>query len=177
MLSLIAVFLACFYDWSPYLQLGERGTIAIMAKDRAQCQTIFNYITKLLHGVKMLAPLIGRETVDLIELTNGVNIEIATASYRTIRSRTLIAALCDELAFWSDEGTNPDNAVISAIRPGMGTIPGAMLLCASSPYARRGALWDAYHQDFGKNGSDVLVWQASTKTMNPTFSQRIIDRA
>jgi hypothetical protein len=176
-ISLIAVYLACFFDWGQYLQLGERGTIAIMAKDRTQCGTIFNYITKLLRGVRVLEPLIQRETNELIELTNGVNIEITTASFRTIRSRSIIAALCDELAFWSDEGSNPDVEVLRAIRPGMGLIPGAMLLCASSPYARRGALWDAYSQDFGKDGSDVLVWKAPTRTMNPTFPQRTIDRA
>ena len=39
-ISLVAVFLACFVDWRPYLQHGERGTIAILGKDRAQCQTI-----------------------------------------------------------------------------------------------------------------------------------------
>jgi hypothetical protein len=45
---------------------------------------------------------------------------------------------CDELAFWpSEESANPDYEVLDAIRPGMATVPGAMLLCASSPYARR----------------------------------------
>ena len=36
--------------------------------------------------------------------------------------------------------------VLNALRPGMATIPNALLLCASSPYARRGALWTAYQQ-------------------------------
>lgn len=176
-LSVIAVYLACFKDWQPYLQRGERATIAILAKDRAQCQTIFRYIVELIQGVPMLAPLIQRQTAELIELSNGVNIEISTASFRTIRGRTICAALCDEIAFWSDEGSNPDAAVLSAIRPAMGTIPGAMLLCASSPYARRGALYDAHRRYFGEDGSDVLIWQAGTRTMNPSFSQRIIDDA
>jgi hypothetical protein len=44
----------------------------------------------------------------------------------------------------------------------MATIPGAMLLCASSPYARRGALWDAHRRHFGKDGDPILVWQADT---------------
>jgi hypothetical protein len=59
----------------------------------------------------------------------------------------------------------------------MATIPGAMLLAASSPYARRGALWDTYQRHFAKDGSPVLVWQAATKTMNPTVPDRIIDAA
>jgi len=176
-LSVIAVYLAAFKNWQPYLQRGERATIAILAKDRAQCQTIFRYIVELIQGVPMLAPLIQRQTNELIELTNGVNIEISTASFRTIRGRTICAALLDEVAFWSDEGSNPDAAVLSAIRPAMGTIPGAMLLCASSPYSRRGALYDAHRRYFGKDGSDVLIWQAGTRVMNPSFKQSIIDDA
>jgi hypothetical protein len=32
------------------------------------------------------------------------------------------------------------------------TVPGSMLLCASSPHARRGALWEAYRKHFGQDG-------------------------
>jgi hypothetical protein len=59
----------------------------------------------------------------------------------------------------------------------MVTIPDAMLLCASSPYARRGALWDAHRHYFGKEGDRVLVWRAPTRRMNPTVPQRVIDEA
>jgi hypothetical protein len=52
-------------------------------------------------------------------------------------------------------------------------IPDAMLLCASSPYARRGALWDAHRRHFGKDGDPTLVWQAPTRKMNPTVPQRV----
>jgi hypothetical protein len=50
-----------------------------------------------------------------------------------------------------------------------------MLLCASSPHARRGALWDAYRKHFGQDGDPVLVWQAATRTMNPAVPQSYID--
>jgi hypothetical protein len=46
----------------------------------------------------------------------------------------------------SEDAADPDFEVINAIRPGMATIPNAMLLCASSPHARKGALWNAYHR-------------------------------
>jgi hypothetical protein len=48
-----------------------------------------------------------------------------------------------------------------------------MLHCASSPYARRGALWNACQRHFAKPTA-TLVWQADTRTMNPTISQDII---
>ena len=50
----------------------------------------------------------------------------------------------------------------------MATIPGALLLVASSPYARRGPLYDAYRRYYGKDGS-VLVWKAPTWIMNPAL--------
>ena len=50
---------------------------------------------------------------------------------------SVVAALLDEVAFFpTDDGANPDYDILDAIRPGMATIPNAMLLCASSPYAR-----------------------------------------
>src|SRR5262245_29030403 len=49
----------------------------------------------------------------------------------------------------------------------MATVPGALLLAISSPYARRGVLWDAYRRHFGRDGDPVLVWQASSRAMNP----------
>ncbi len=58
----------------------------------------------------------------------------------------------------------------------MSTIPGAMLLCASSPYARRGALWDAYSRYWGK-ADKPLVWKATTREMNPAIEQELIDEA
>jgi hypothetical protein len=144
-LALIAVFLATFIDWTPYLSPGERGTVMVIATDRRQARVIFRYVQAFLSRVPMLAALIERETADAIDLSNGVTIEILTANFRTVRGYTLIAALLDELAFWrSEESANPDTEILAAIRPAMASISGAMLLCASSPYARRGALWNAY---------------------------------
>jgi hypothetical protein len=59
----------------------------------------------------------------------------------------------------------------------MATIPGAYLLIASSPYARRGELWNAYRQWYGDDKAPILVWHAATRIMNPTVPQRIIDKA
>jgi hypothetical protein len=177
LLALVAVFLACFCEWTRYLAPGERGTVMILAADRRQARTIYRYAHALLVGVPMLKALIARESAENIDLRNGVTIEISAASFRTVRGYTLIAALCDEIAFWrSDESANPDSEILAALRPAMATIPGAMLLCASSPYARKGVLWKAFHRYFGKDGAP-LVWKADTRTMNPTVPQSVIDEA
>ena len=177
-LALIAVFLATFYDYRRYLAPGERGTVIVIATNTKQARVIFRYIRALLTGVPMLKRMIERETADTFDLTDGVTIEVGTASFKTVRGYTIVAALCDELAFWpTDDAADPDYEVINALRPGMATIPNAMLLCASSPYARRGALWDAHRRHYGKDGDPILVWHADTRTMNPTVAQRVIDEA
>ena len=177
-LALIAVFLATFYDYRRYLAPGERGTVIVIATNTRQARVIFRYVRALLTGVPMLKRMIERETADTFDLTNGVTIEVGTTSFKTVRGYTIVAALCDELAFWpTDDSAEPDYEVLNALRPGMVTIPNAMLLCASSPYARRGALWDAHRRHFGKDGDPILVWHADTRTMNPTVPQRVIDEA
>jgi hypothetical protein len=176
-LALIAVYLATFCDYGDALTVGERGTIMVIAADRKQARTILRYVRGLL-SIPMLAKLVVRETADAFDLDNHVTIEIGTASIKSVRGYTIVAALADELAFWpSEDSTTPDYEILDSIRPGMATIPGAMLLCASSPYARRGALWDVHKRFFGKPDAPVLVWQASTRVMNPTVPQSVIDVA
>jgi hypothetical protein len=176
-LALIAAYLAIFEDWRPYLSPGEVGTIKVIAVDRRQARTIYRYCHALLAYVPVLAQYILASDGEEIELSNGIVIEIQTASFRSVRGYTVIAALCDELAFWrNDDSANPDEEIINALRPAMATIPGSMLLCASSPYARRGALWKVYRRHWGQPGR-VLVWQADTRTMNPTVPEEVIAEA
>jgi hypothetical protein len=86
--------------------------------------------------------------------------------------------LCDETAFWRNEdSTNPDVEIFRALRPGLASIPGAMLLNASSPYRRTGVLHEAYARHFGRDDSRVLVWKAPTLAMNPTLDPSVVERA
>jgi hypothetical protein len=177
-LALTAVYLACFHNYRRFLAPGERGVIMLIARDRRQTRVILGYIRALLTQVPMLKQMIERETADGFEIQGDITIEVQTASYRGVRGYAIVAALLDELAFWpTDDAADPDYAIIDALRPGMSQFyPNSMLLCASSPYARRGALHDAYKRHFGQDG-DVLVWKAPTRTMNPTISQAVVDAA
>jgi hypothetical protein len=176
-LALIAVFLACFKDWRSYLGPGEMGTVMVIAQDRRQCRVILRYIRGLIDSCPMLRNVVESETAESITLKSRIVIEIHTSSFRSTRGYSLIAALCDEIAYWpSEDSAEPDREVLAALRPGMSTIPGAMLLCASSPYSRKGALFDAHRRYFAKD-SDVLIWQAPTRYMNPSVPQSEIDRA
>jgi hypothetical protein len=177
LLAVIAVFLACFRDWRPYLGPGEVGTVMIVAADRRQARVIMRYALGLLKAVPMLSRQIENVTRESITLRNRVVIEVHTASFRTTRGYTIVCALLDELAYFpTDEASaEPDAEVVNAIKPAMSTVPGAMLLCASSPYSRRGVLYQAWRKHFGKDGDPILCWQAPTRTMNPSVPQSFID--
>ncbi|GAB5426958.1 MAG: hypothetical protein Devi2KO_04170 [Devosia indica] len=177
-MALICVFLATFRDYRPYLQPGERATAMVIAADRRQARVIIRYVMGMLTGIPMLTKMVeGQPRADGVDLNNSTTIEVGTASFRSTRGYTFCAVLCDEIAFWrTDDAAEPDYAILDAIRPGMSTIPGAVLLCASSPYARRGALWDAFRRWWGKSGAP-LVWKAPTRRMNPSVPLAVIDRA
>jgi hypothetical protein len=178
LLALVEVYLAAFHSYQQFLAPGERGVVFIIACDRKQSRIILRYIRALLTHIPLLKEMISREWAEGFDLDNSVSIEVATSSFRSVRGYSIVAALADELAFWSSEDSaNPDTEVLAALRPAMATIPSAMLLCASSPYARKGALWDAHRRHFAKEHDPVLVWQADTRTMNPTVPQSVIDEA
>jgi hypothetical protein len=177
-LALIAVWLACFVDHSQHLDAGELGIVQVLAADRDQAKVLLRYIKAFLHEVPMLRRLIRRNSQVGIELSNNIAIEVTTSSYRAVRGRTIVAALADEVAFWSDEdSSNPDQEVINAIKPAMATIPSSMLLIASSPYARRGVLYRMHKQFHGVDDPTTLSWQASTEIMNPTIDREFLAQA
>src|SRR5262245_7888411 len=95
-----------------------------------QARVIFRYVRALLTNIPMLAKMIERETVDAFDLSNSVTIKVHPASAKSIRGYAVVAALLDEVAFFpTDDSANPDYDILDALRPGMATIPNAMLLC------------------------------------------------
>lgn len=177
-LALVGVFLATFKDYTDYLAPGEVATVAIIAADRKQARSIFRYTIGLLRAVPMLASMIEAETADSIVLSNRVVIEIGTASFRATRGYSYAAVLCDEIAFWrSEDSANPDVEIIAALRPGMATIPSAVLIIASSPYRKRGVLWNTFTRHYGVEASRVLVCRAASLDMNPNLDPQIVAEA
>jgi hypothetical protein len=172
--AFLAVYEAIFNSHAEKLAPGEVATIMVIACDRKQARTVFRYIKGLLEN-PMLSRLVLRESTESIELTNRCTIEITTASHRAARGYTVACVICDEIAFWLSEGANPDSDIIRAIRPSLATL-GGKLIALSSPYARKGVLWNHYKAHYGKAGQ-LLVAQAPTAIMNPTLSADVIKEA
>ncbi len=163
-------------DYRTILAPGEQATIPIIAADKKQARTVMRYLRGLCE-LPAFKPFVGRQLKESIELRTGAIVEVHVASYRTIRGYTIPCAVGDETAFWATEDSaEPDSEVLDAIRPGMATIPDALLLCSSTPYARKGELFRAWERHYGKDG-DVLVWVADSRSMHPTLRESIVLRA
>ena len=175
--SIIAVYIATFKDWSKFLSAGERGYIFIIANDKSQARIVKNYVSGILKSNASFRKLVSKDLTWEIELKNQVSIMVKTASFRTLRGYTLLAAILEEIAFWrSDESANPDKEILAAVRPSLATIPDSLLIGISTPYSRAGVLYEQFKKYYGKAGGP-LIWRAATKLMNPTIDKSIIKEA
>lgn len=175
--ALVAVYLAMFKDWKEYLGSGERGYIMCIASDRKQASVVFNYIKAILR-LPIFKKMVLNETKEEIELNNQVVISVVTCSYKSTRGYTVLAAICDELAFWRAEySANPAKEVLTALRPSLGNIPDSLLLGISTIYAKSGVLYEAFKDKYGQEDADLLVWKAGTLDMNPTYPKKTIEKA
>jgi hypothetical protein len=158
---------------------GERGVALVVAPDQRQATIVLDYATAALEGSPVLRQLIVRRTHDTLELGNGVNIEVRAASFRRLRGPSFVVVVADESAYWhTDEiSANPDTEILNAVRPGLVTTRGPLII-VSSPYAKKGALWDMHRKHYGADGDPlVLVAQGASRTFNPSLPQSVVDRA
>jgi hypothetical protein len=159
---------------------GERGVVLCIAPDQRQAAITLDYATAAFEASPILRQLIANKTAEALELTNRITIEVRAASFRRLRGPTYVAVIADEAAFWhSDEGlsANPDTEIVNAVRPGLATTGGPLII-ASSPYARKGILWDAFRRHYGATGDPlILVAKGTSRDLNPSLPQRVIDRA
>jgi hypothetical protein len=175
--SVIAAQTAAFFDPRGKLRGGERAVVMCLAVDREQARIVLNYVRSYFTDIPYLRAMVRCETKDGLELDNGVDIVVATNSYRSVRGRSIICAIFDEAAFWRSEASAaPDIETYHAVMPGLATLPGSMLVGISSPHKKSGLLYEKWREHYGRDG-DILVIRAPSTTLNPTLDQRIIDDA
>lgn len=177
--SLIAAYEAVLGGWNDRVAAGERAWVFVLATDKSQAGIIVNYMRPLLHlfddPKEPRKSLVERETTDEVHLRNGISVAVKPCTFRASRGYSTCCVIADEIAFWRDENSaNPAAEVVTSILPGM--IPGSRLIGISTPYGRMGFLYDIHREHFGKGESDFLVWQADTRTMNPTYDAAMIKR-
>jgi hypothetical protein len=157
---------------------GEKGICLCIAPDLRQAAIVLDYCAAVFEASPILKQLIRSRTTDSLELTNGVSIEVRAASFRRLRGPTYIAVICDEAAFWySEESSNPDTEIVNACRPGLATTGGPLII-ASSPYARRGLLYELHKRHYGPDGDPlILVAQGASRVLHPTLPESVVARA
>jgi hypothetical protein len=149
-----------------------------LACDKDQARIVLNYIRSFFTDIQALKDMVQRATASGFELSNGIDITVATSSFRSVRGRPILCAILDEVAFWRDENSaSPDDEVYKAILPALASLPGSMIIGISSPYRKSGLLYNKYKRYFGQDDDDILVIQAPTRVLNPTIDQSFIDQA
>lgn len=176
--ALAALFAGIRRDYRALLAPGERAVVPVIAADRRQARQVLGFLKGLLR-VPAFAPFTDRVLKESVELTTGVTVEVHAPSFRATRGYSLAGVVADELAFWrSEDGSaNPDSEILGALRPGMSTLPGALLLGLSTPYAARGELYKAHVRYMGTDDPSGLAWNADTLSMNPSIDASVIATA
>ncbi len=178
--ALLGVHAAVHVDWSGVIAPGETARVVVVAVDKGQARIVKSYAEAILLSDPRLASLIESVDKESITLRTGIVIQCVANSFRSIRGPAVVSAIFEELAFWrSDESATPDKEVLRAVRPSMLTTKrhGALLIGISSPYAKKGLLYEKHRRHRSDDESQVLVWQADTMTMNPSVDREEIDEA
>jgi Terminase large subunit, T4likevirus-type, N-terminal len=164
-------------DHSALLAPGEKGVVAVISHTIEQAHLIAGYARAFLEESPVYADKVENVTSSEITLKSGITISCHAASFRSIRGRTILAAIFDEIAYWrSDESRVPDIEIYRAVKPALEASDG-LLIAVGSPYRRVGLQAQKYREHYGKSSPDVLVVKAPSLLLNPRIDERIIARA
>lgn len=170
--ALIAVYTALYGKFEEHLAPGEKAYIFCIATDRRQAGIVLNYIKGIL---ELFPKQVKRELKTEVHLKNRVVISVQTCTFRGTRGYSTALLILDELAFFRDvNSASPADEVITSLLPGL--LPGGLLIGISTPYGKFGTLYQTFKSYFGKEHPDILVIRASTKAMNPNYSDELIAR-
>ncbi len=172
--SNIAIFEAVMRDHSKHLSTGERGFVLVIASSMRQARTLFGYIEGKLKNSKILSRMIANETKEEIALNNRVTIGIYPCNQRH-RGLSIICAVLDEASFFRHEGIMVDKEIVDSIKPSLITFPHSKLLLVSSPYGKKGIVYESFKDHYG-NDTETLIVQASSDYMNPRISSSFVQK-
>lgn len=178
--SRVVALVACAFASREYKGRapGENIYVGVFGPTRAQAAITWRYIRALFKCVPELERLIVAERAHSLELSNNVVVEVITAGIAAPRGRAYAVAIVEEAAFLpQDQSVNPDVELLRAVRPALARVPGSLLCVVSSPYARRGVLWTAWKKHHDQPDGDVVLVQAPTLELNPTFDRAAVATA
>ena len=154
---------------------GQRPFVLFTAgQDQRQADECLAYSRQLLDHPTLRSLVSGDPAKRSITLKNSVRSEVLPSEGAKIRGRGALVVVVDEAGFYPPE----DSAdLLAAIRPALGRVPGSLLIAVSTKDRMKGFFYDAWKAYYGVNDPNVLVIDADTLTMNPTFNHGVIERA
>ena len=174
--SAVSCWLACAAP-RDRLASGEIGEVVLISPARDQANTLFSYCLGFLELSPVLKQEIESVTRTEIRLRGNVVLSTRAGNFRTLRGRSLLACVLDEVAFLRDEtSAYADVETYRALLPALSTT-GGMLIGISTPYRRVGLLHQKHKDYFGVDDASTLVVAGGSQAFNPTLATSVIDRA
>ena len=121
--AVVGAFEAVLAGRHTRLAKGEIGLVAVISPTRFQSRIVRTYL-RAIFDTPLLTNEVTRETGDGFTLDNGVEIQIMTGDWRSVRGFSLLAAIVDEAAFFgfdAESKVRSDTELIRAIRPSLAT--------------------------------------------------------
>lgn len=146
---------------------GEQVAIVVLATSQRQAGRTHKYIAGFLRRSPDLARLIKRETVDEIELTNGMVIQTLPGHAASARGMAVAVVILSEAAhFIGRDGSPLDVAEVwDALVPGTLDFPDAKVFVVSTPRWSVGWFAEICAQAASGAVPDMRHWHASTAEM------------
>ncbi len=176
--AIVGAFEAVLSGKEKRLAKGEVGRVAIVSPTVKQSRIVKSYLRAIFETHLLKAEVVS-EGRDGFELKNGVVCETLVGDWKSIRGYSVMAAIVDEAAFFgldAESKVRSDTELIRALLPSLSTI-GGRLIAITSPYARRGWVWNQHKKYFGNDEAKTLVWVSPSRTMNSTLPKGVVDAA
>ncbi len=157
----------------------ERYALLLAQDQRSSVRTIFSTTVAPFDRVAAFKAMVPSDwramwrkarRADSLRLSNDVVVAAYPCRPSSVRGVRAVVAVLNEFDFYrSADGHSTATDMVAAVRPTLATT-GGKLVILSSPYFADGPLANLHQKYFGRDDSDdVLVWQASAPTMNPTL--------
>jgi hypothetical protein len=178
MAALVAVYEATVRadQHLPHVMPGEQVAIVVVAPSRESARIVHGYARQFLSRPK-LAALVVRDTVDELELSNGLVIVTVPAHAAAARGHAAAVVVFDEAAWFQGRDGSPLDAkeIADALVPSTAQFPAGRVLILSTP--RWSVGWFADQVQLADSGaaSDMRAWHETTADVNPKISRTFLE--
>lgn len=153
---------------------GDLGIVAFISTTRDEAAKRLRTVESILRALNVaFKPLREGQGLELVD--RPIAFQVFVASVAGVSGPTVICAIADEVAKWSDSdtGANPAKEVLASLRPTMATQKNARMFLSSSPLSTL----DAHHAAFELGDTDhQVIAYAPTWIAHPELTEEELRR-